>query len=117
MLSSQPEEGGYERTGGVQIEIERTACLLNPARFHHGNSIRDRERLLLIVSHENCRYPEPLLQGSQFVAHAKADVAVKIGEGLVQQQHRRLDDQRSGQSYALLLSAGQLSGFSLFHAL
>ncbi|KAG0921122.1 hypothetical protein G6F32_015250 [Rhizopus arrhizus] len=42
-----------------------------------------------------------------------AQLGVQVGQGLVKQQHLRLDDDGTGQRHALLLPAGQLVGAAL----
>ena len=43
-------------------------------------------------------------------AHLHAQLGVQVGQGLVHQQHIRLDHQGAGQCHALLLAAGQPVG-------
>ena len=44
------------------------------------------------------------------IAHLHPKLCVKIGEGLIHQEHLRLNDDGSGQGNALLLAAGELRG-------
>ena len=60
--------------------------------------------------------PKPPLDLAQLRAHALAQHRVEIRERLVEQQDRRLDDQRARQRDALALSAGQLVGKPLLDA-
>ena len=43
-------------------------------------------------------------------AHLHPQLGVQVGEGLVEQQHVRLDAQGAGQGHTLLLAAGQALG-------
>ena len=82
--------------------------LFNPPRTHHGNAIRDSERLLLVVRHVQHCNPEQLLQATDLAAHLDPQLGVEVRERLVEQQHVRLDDDRAGDRDALELPAGQL---------
>ena len=42
-----------------------------------------------------------------------AQIGVEVGQGFVQKQRLRLDDQRARQRHALLLAAGELAGTAL----
>ena len=46
--------------------------------------------------------------------HVDAEFGVEVRQGFVEQQHRRLHDQRTGQGDPLLLPAGQLVGRTVF---
>ncbi|MNL20251.1 hypothetical protein D3C87_1414900 [compost metagenome] len=50
-----------------------------------------------------------LLDAAQFELHFFAQLGVQVGQGLVQQQHGRADDQRAGQRHALPLATGKLA--------
>jgi hypothetical protein len=51
-----------------------------------------------------------VVQAAQPAAQFLAHLGVERAEGLVEQQHARLDRQRAGQRDALALAAGQLRG-------
>ena len=70
--------------------------------------MRKRQRLGLVVGDEDRGLAKPSLQLAQFLAHLHAELEVEAGEGLVEQQERRLEDQRAGERSALLLAARQL---------
>jgi hypothetical protein len=53
--------------------------------------------------------PDPLLEALELVAGAGAQLGVKVGERLVEQEHVRLADQRAGQRDPLALPAGELA--------
>ncbi|MCY1539074.1 hypothetical protein D9M68_746430 [compost metagenome] len=59
---------------------------------------------------ENEGDPQRFLQGLEFLLHALAQLQIQRAERLVEQQDFRLVDQRPGQSHALPLTSGQLSG-------
>jgi hypothetical protein len=115
MLSSlQSEKCGHERTRRIQTEFQSLAGLFYAACIHHRDSVSYRESFLLIVSHQNRCDAEALLQGSQLISHPKADVAVQVGEGFVEQQHRRFDHECTRQGNTLLLSSRQFRRLSPF---
>src|SRR5688572_15035183 len=49
-----------------------------------------------------------LLQAAQLAAHLQAEELVKCREWLIEQQHARTGDERTGQRHALLLAAREL---------
>jgi hypothetical protein len=53
---------------------------------------------------------ELALEPLELVAQRLAQLGVQVGQRLVEQQQRRLDDQRAGQREALLLATGELGG-------
>ena len=66
------------------------------------------ERLLLVVGHVDGRDPELALDRADLVAQRDADLGVERGQGLVEQQHLRLDGERPRERDPLLLAARQL---------
>jgi hypothetical protein len=64
----------------------------------------DRRHVHLVV--------EPPQPGAQLLAHPRVERA----EGLVEQQHARLDRERSGERHALALPARELRGIALGEA-
>ena len=75
--------------------------------MHDADTIGDREGLLLIVRHQNCRRATRLQDLPDFVAQALAQFDIKAGKRLVHQQQRRPRGKRPGKRDALLLAAGQ----------
>jgi hypothetical protein len=60
------------------------------------------------VGHVHEGDPDRLLEGLELDLERLAELGVKGAERLVQQQHRRVEDQRPGQRDPLLLAARQL---------
>ena len=56
---------------------------------------------------------QTLLQGPDLFAHLAAQAGIEVGQGLIKQQHIRLQHQGAGQGHALLLAARQLAGQAL----
>ena len=54
-----------------------------------------------------------VVEAAQPGAQVLADLGVERAEGLVEQQHLRLDRQRPGQRHPLALAAGELVGVAL----
>ena len=69
--------------------------LLNPARVHDDDAVRQRKRLGLSVSDENERHAEPALQQLELVLNALAQIRVESAERLVEQQNFRFNDKRA----------------------
>lgn len=60
------------------------------------------------MGHIDGRDAERLLDPPDALAERHADSRVKGRQGLVQEEHPRLDRQRPGESHSLLLATGQL---------
>ena len=75
--------------------------------MHDHDAVREGHGLALVMGHIDRGDAEALLQGAELVAGLHAQARVLIGQGLVQQQHARLEDQRAGDGHPLLLAAGE----------
>src|SRR5436853_410988 len=64
-----------------------------------------RQQVLAVVADE-FHAPQP---GAELLAHARVEGA----EGLIEQEHARLDRQRAGQRHPLALAAGELRRIAL----
>jgi hypothetical protein len=73
----------------------------------------DMQGLLQIVGHADGRGREFPLGGPDEEGRLHLQVAVEVGEGLVQEQERRFHDHGPGQGHALLLAARELGGVGL----
>ena len=82
--------------------------LHDAAAVHHGEPVRHLERLLLVVRDEHEGDADLALQRGQLGAQRVAQLGVEGAERLVEEEHRRLEDERAGEGDALLLAAGQL---------
>ena len=110
----QPHEVRHHAVRRMGIDLERRAVLLHPAGVHHRHLVGERERLGLVVRDVDEGDAGAALQLLQLDPHALAQLGVEIGQRLVEQQDRRLDDQRAGERDALLLAAGQLVRIAAF---
>ena len=79
--------------------------------------MRERERLGLIMGDVNECDADFLLQIDELDLHFLAQLRIERGQRLIEQQHRRLRDQRAAQRDALLLPAGELVRIALAEAL
>ena len=107
---AEPDELAHERRRRGVVHLGRRSQLLEPARVHHADPVRDGQRLLLVVGDEEGGGPDVELDPPDLVAELDPHLRVERRERLVEQQHRRLDGQRPGQRHALLLAAGELVG-------
>ena len=99
------------------VDPRGLVLLLDLARVHHRDPVRQRERLGLVVRHIDERDADLLLQVDQLELHVLAKLRVERGERLVEQQHRRVRDERPRDRDALLLPAGELVRIALAEAL
>ena len=107
------DEAHHELVGRVVVEVVGAARLLDPALVHHDQLAGDVHRLLLVVGDEDRRHVHLVVEAAQPGAQVLAHLGVERTEGLVEQQHLRLDRQRPGQGHALALAAGELDGVAL----
>ncbi len=88
------------------VQIIATALLLDTTLVDNANLVRHRERLVLVVRHQN-RGGTLLLQNITHLARQLfAQFDVHTGKGFVQQQYCRTRRKRTGERNALLLAAG-----------
>jgi hypothetical protein len=102
-------EGGDIAFGRPLVDLARRSELRDLAVLHDGDLVGDRHRLGLVVGDIEGRGAAGLLHVADQPAHVVTQAGVEIGQGLVEQQEPRLDDQRAGQRHALLLAARQLA--------
>ena len=110
---AHPQEAGHEPGGRPLVQALRVAELLVLAAVHDGDAIGHRHRLFLVVGHVDERDPDFLLDPLQLDLHLLAQLQVEGAEGLVQEQHGRPIDERTGERHALRLATGDLGGLAL----
>ena len=98
------------------VDLARRPVLNQPAAVHHRHLIRERQRLQLVVRHEQRRDAEAGGELLQLVPHLLPQFRVQVAERLVEQQRFRLVDERAGEREALLLPAAQLRRGALLQA-
>src|SRR5438093_11822544 len=113
---ARADEVGNEGRGRLVVDIERIADLLEDAFIHHGDPIGHGEGLLLVVRDVDGRDVQLLLDATDLIAHAHAELRVDIRERLVTEETFRTEDARSGERDALLLPSGELRGVPLHDA-
>ncbi len=87
------------------VDLLGRAELHDPAAVHHGEPVRHLERLLLVVGDEDERDADLALQRGQLGPQRVPQLRVEGAQRLVEEQHRRLEDQRPRQGHPLLLPA------------
>ena len=104
--------------GGRRLLVHRARRpeLLDPPAVHHRHPVGHRQRLLLVVRHVDERDPDLLLQRLQLDLQLATELGVERPERLVEQEHRRAEDERTGQGAALLLAARELNRPTLLEA-
>ena len=106
ILSAEEPRGGHVH----RPPVERLRCivLLQRPVQDQGDAVREHDRLLLVVGDEDRRDAHLLLQPANQVAHLEAQMGVEVRQGLVEQQHLGLDDERARQRDPLLLPPREL---------
>ena len=102
------DELGDELVLRVLVDLARLAQLHDLARPHDRDVRRQRQRLDLVVRDVDRGDAQLALQALELEAQRLAQLGVQVGQRLVEQQQRRLDDERAGQGQPLLLTAGEL---------
>ena len=82
--------------------------LLDAAAVHDRDPIAHRERFLLVVRHEDERDAEIPLEVLELHLDLLAELLIERPEGLVEEQHLRLESQRPGEGDPLALAAREL---------
>jgi hypothetical protein len=99
------DELGDEARRRTLVDVGGPADLLDAPGVHHRNAVRHDERLALVVRDEHRGNAEPALQARDLDSHLVAQLQVEIRQRLVEQQHRRIDDERASERDALALPA------------
>ncbi len=107
------DEARHERRGRMIVDRLAFAHGLELAAVDDGNAIAHRQRLFLIVRDVHERNTQLLLVAADFHFHLVAQLAVEIGQGLVEQQQRRMGDEATAERHALLLAARELIGIAI----
>ena len=109
----RPDERHDELVHRRVVQLARRADLLDPALVEEHDLARDLHRLLLVVRDDDRRHvhlvveaPQP---GPELLAHAR----VERTEGLVEQEHARLDRKGAGERHPLALASGKLGRIAL----
>ena len=80
--------------------------LLDLARVHHRDPVRERERFVLIVGDVDKGHLQLLLQRAQLPAELHAQLRVEVRERLVEEEDLGPQHERARDGDALLLPAG-----------
>ena len=90
------------------VHALRRALLFDLAVVEQQDAVRDRHRFGLVVRDHQRRQAQAHDQFAQEGARFFAQLGVEVGQRLVEQDHRRVVDQRARNRDALLLAARQL---------
>ncbi len=100
------EEAGDEQVGRPLVQRHRRVDLLDHPVVEHHDALPQGHRLDLVVGDVDHRRAQLAVQLRDLGAHRVAQLGIEVGQGLVQQEHRRLAHQRAPQRHALALAAG-----------
>ncbi|MNT02284.1 hypothetical protein D3C72_1367750 [compost metagenome] len=110
------DKARHKLAGGAGVDLLRRAALDDGSLVHQEDPIRQGERLLLIVGHEDGGEFKALLDLADLLAQAAADAGIQRRERLVQQQDPRPYHQSAGQRHPLALTAGELPRIAALEA-
>ena len=89
------------------IEVERAADLLDMARTQHHDLVGHGHRLDLVVRYINRSDSELLVSCGEFGTHLAAEISIKVTQGFIKQEDRRLSNHRAPNGYPLPLTAAE----------
>ena len=101
------DEVGHESVDGLVIYVDGAACLLDNSVVHDDDGVAEGQGLLLVVGHIQECNAQLFVDFLQLHLHVLTHLVVEGAQRLVEQQHLRRVDERTGYSHALLLAAGQ----------
>src|SRR5208282_6311090 len=104
------DEFGDEARVGPAVELGRGTDLDDPAALHDHDAIAELDRLALIMGDVDAGEAGAALQRLELDAEPLAELEVEIGERLVEEQERRVVDERAGERHALHLPARERGG-------
>src|SRR5205085_3549568 len=107
------DESANELARGILRDLRWTGKLFHFALIQQGDAVGERERLLLIVGHEDRGEAEFIVDLPQRVAQLTTHLCVKRAERLIEQQDARLPGECARESYALALPARKLTWVAL----
>ena len=110
------DKARHKLAGGAGVDLLRRAALDDGSLVHQEDPIRQGQRLLLIVGHEDGGELEALLDRADLLAQAAADAGIQRRERLIQQEDPWLHHQRPGQRHPLALAAGELGRIAALEA-
>ena len=109
MVLSVPTKVATKRVCGPVVDLERRAELLDVAGVQHDDAVGDRQRLFLVVRHEDGGDAELALDGADFFAQADTRIfASSADSGSSSSSMRGPRRESAGQRDALLLAAREL---------
>lgn len=90
------------------VKFKRCANLLDPAAIENRDPVGHRHRLDLILRHIDRGGLQPLVQRLDLAAHDDAQLRIKVGQGLIEQEHLRIAHDGAAHRDPLALTAGEL---------
>ncbi len=102
------DELGHEKVGGLSVELDGCADLLDVSVFKHDDAISQCHRFHLIMRDVNhCDIGHALFELRQFYTCCNPQGCIKIRQGFVEQEHTWISDDCAADRNALSLSAGK----------
>src|SRR5262249_32666905 len=102
------DEAGHEVAGGLLVDLDRRAPLLDAAPVEHGQAVAHGQRLFLVVGDVDEADPDLTLDALELELHLLAEFRIQRPQRLVEQEHLRLVDDGARQRDPLPLATGEL---------
>ena len=106
-------ETRHKRRAGVVINIGRCGVLLNAPVTQDDDTVRQAQRLFLVMRHVQHGDAQFSLHAAQLGAHFHTQARVQVAQRLVQQQQTWANDDGARHRHTLLLPARELRGQAL----
>ena len=103
-----PTNSATKAVAGRAVQLGGRGALFDPAGPHHGDPVRHRQGLFLVVRDEQGGDAEFLLKAADLLAQGEPHLGVQRRQRFVEQQDPRAQGERAGERDALLLAAGEL---------
>src|SRR3954454_25338098 len=108
-MGGEPMKRATYVVAGRAEDLLRCAVQLHASLTHHRDSVRDGERLLLVVGHEDRGHAQPRVEELDLGAHPQSQRGGEVREGLIEEEYPWLSNDRPPQRHALLLPTGKLA--------
>src|SRR3954452_15153542 len=90
------------------MDLVRCSELLQASIAQDGDTVRQLQRLILVMGDEDRGLARALVHIAQPASKVFSHLRIQSAERLIQEQHPRLDLERPRERHALALASGQL---------
>src|SRR5207247_1929819 len=107
------DEAGHEGVRRSLVDGARRVHLLDAPPLQHHHAVAEGHGLGLLVGHVQGRHAEPALQCADVLPQCRTERRIDVRQRLVEEEERRMADERPGERHALSLAPGELGWTAL----